>query len=140
MVGKGPIEKDIRAFASSHPDLLTWRDYCRNREELAGIYASADLYVTMGPWETFGLSILEAQASGLPVVGVDAGAVRERVIPGTGLLVQPDDPQDLAAKIQEATGRDLHRMGARARQMAERNYRWDSVLEDQFAFYRNLLN
>jgi alpha-1,6-mannosyltransferase len=140
MVGKGPLEKRVRDFASLHPERLTWRDYCQNKEELAGIYASADMYVTMGRWETFGLSILEAQASGLPVAGVDAGAVPERVIPGTGLLVVPDGSPDLATKIETIANNGAEQMGQSARQFVQETYRWDYVLRDQFAFYQELLN
>ncbi|MCL0035085.1 glycosyltransferase [Thermodesulfovibrionales bacterium] len=139
VVGKGPMEKKIKDFNFLYPKLLTWRDYCRKREELAMIYASADIYVTMGKWETFGLSILEAQASGLPVVGVNGGAVPERVPPGTGLLVNSDDPRDLAAKIERAANGNFRQMGMSARQMVERDYRWDLALREQFAFYQRLL-
>ncbi|EGV30835.1 putative glycosyltransferase [Thiorhodococcus drewsii AZ1] len=48
----------------------------------ATLLASADLYVTAGPHETFGLALVEAEAFGLPVVGV--GALCERVRPDRG--------------------------------------------------------
>ena len=53
--------------------------YMRDRAELARWLASADIYVSGMADETFGVSIIEAQASGLPVVGVAAGAMIDRV-------------------------------------------------------------
>ena len=53
--------------------------YVSDRLELARWLASADIYVSGMADETFGISIIEAQASGLPVVGVAAGAMVDRV-------------------------------------------------------------
>lgn len=56
--------------------LLPYRFFWRP-DRIRRALAAADIYVTAGPHETFGLSVIEAEASGLPVVGVDAGALRE---------------------------------------------------------------
>ncbi|MFX7926522.1 glycosyltransferase, partial [Acinetobacter baumannii] len=61
------------------------------RVRLARALASADIYVSAMADETFGISIVEAQASGLPVVGVASGAMIDRVPPGLGLLGAVDD-------------------------------------------------
>lgn len=71
-----------------------------SRERLADLYAAADLFVFPSPTETCGLVALEALASGLPVVGAEAGGVRESVIPDiTGALAQPGDGKAFAAAI-----------------------------------------
>ena len=52
--------------------------------------------------EEFGLTALEAQASGRPVLALDAGGVRETVVDGeTGVLVDEDDPDALAEAMRE---------------------------------------
>ncbi len=71
LVGQGPLEADIRArgIPGIHvPGLLSGR-------ELGEAYASADLFVFPSPTETFGNSLLEAMASGLPALAVRAGGV-----------------------------------------------------------------
>ena len=73
--------------------------YVRNRAELARWLASADIYVSGMADETFGISIIEAQASGLPVVGVAAGAMIDRVTDAMGRLGPVGDADAMAANI-----------------------------------------
>ncbi len=68
---------------------------------LAELYASSDLFVFPSTTETFGNVILEAFASGLPVVGVKKGGVADLVVDGkNGYLARPKDPADFAEKIK----------------------------------------
>lgn len=85
MVGHGPLHDEIQEL-SNHIETLHLLPYEADRVKFACMLSSADIYVTAGPHETFGLSVIEAQASGLPVVGVDAGALRDRVPPDVGYL------------------------------------------------------
>jgi glycosyltransferase involved in cell wall biosynthesis len=69
---------------------------------LAELYASADVFCFPSTTDTFGQVLLEAGASGLPVVAAEAGGAGELVEPGrTGLLVPPDEPRALAAAVLE---------------------------------------
>jgi glycosyltransferase involved in cell wall biosynthesis len=77
--------------------------------ELARLYASADVFCFPSTTDTFGQVILEAAASGLPVVAAAAGGALELVRHGeTGLLVPPDDADALAASL-ESLARFPHR-------------------------------
>ena len=90
----------------------------RDRAELARWLASADIYVSGMADETFGVSIVEAQASGLPVVGVAAGAMIDRVNDGVGRLGPVGDAAAMAANILAVWNGDRRAMaerGARAR-------------------------
>lgn len=70
------------------------------REDLATLYASADLCVFPSHTETCGLVALEAMASGTAVIAADAGGFRESVLRGvTGVLVSPHDPRAYADAI-----------------------------------------
>jgi phosphatidylinositol alpha 1,6-mannosyltransferase len=70
----------------------------RHGADLARIYASLDVFVHTGPFETFGQTIQEAAASGLPVVAPAAGGPLDLVDDGvTGFLVRPGDGDALAA-------------------------------------------
>ncbi len=88
------------------------------REELAALYASADLCVFPSRTETCGLVAVEAMASGLPVVAADAGGFRETVTTWlNGYLVPPDDVRGFTSAIAQLvldTGM-RHAMGAEAR-------------------------
>ncbi len=67
----------------------------------AHLYAGAQALVVPNV-EEFGIAAVEAQAAGRPVVGIDAGGLRETVVPGrTGLLVPPDDLSALTAALRD---------------------------------------
>ena len=83
--------------------------------ELARWLASADLYVSGMADETFGISIIEAQASGLPVVGVAAGAMVDRVDDSIGRLGPVGDSAAMAANILDLWSGDVPAVRARAR-------------------------
>lgn len=134
VTGEGALRKKLEERAETLPGFLV-RPYATSREEFANLLASADIYVTAGPHETFGLSVVEAQASGLPVVGVNAGALRERVVPGTGALVPVDDATAMARAL-ERVAQDRDAMGHRARQhVIEAGLDWNGTFRALFAAY-----
>jgi glycosyltransferase involved in cell wall biosynthesis len=78
LIGEGPLKDEIAALGDKR---IIMPGYMKDHGELARWLASADIYVSGMADETFGLSIVEAQASGLPVVGAAAGAMIDRVTP-----------------------------------------------------------
>ncbi len=96
LAGAGPEERTLRARLPSTATFLGWLD----AERLAGIYATADLLVFPSATDTFSQVILEAQASGLPVLAVDAVGSAELIESGrSGCLVAPE-PEALASAIR----------------------------------------
>ncbi len=137
LVGDGPS----RAFFQdrSRARRVVWLPYETDRERLADLVASADIYLAPGPAETFGLSALEALASGLPVVASDQGAVRELVeASGAGVVNPEPRASAMAASIIRLLGQDTAGLGQLGRAYAEQHHGWDSVLDRLFHFYRDL--
>jgi glycosyltransferase involved in cell wall biosynthesis len=86
MVGDGPLMAKLRKEEYSN---ITWTGFLQN-EALSEIYASSDLFVFPSGTETFGNVVLEAMASGLPVVGVEAGGLIDLITHlKDGLLCRP---------------------------------------------------
>ncbi len=104
IVGDGPSRADLerRAAGDERIQFLGLVPYDR---ALAELYASADLLAQPSPHETFGLTVLEAIASGLPVVAVGQGGPCDLVGPDVGALARPGDPADLAAQIESVAAR-----------------------------------
>ena len=137
LVGAGPREPRLRASA---PPAVSWIPYLRDRNQLADLLAAADIYLAPGPAETFGLSALEAMASGTPVLSVDTGGCSDHVRQsGAGELYPPGDPDALAAAAGRLFGSDLEAVGRKARGFAEARHAWSDALDSIFAAYRQVL-
>lgn len=134
LVGEGPLREELEAEAERTPGLQI-RPYEKDKPTYARLLASADIYVTAGPHETFGLSIIEAQASGLPVVGVEAGAVIERVPEDIGRLGPVEDAAAFAKNIREVAPQ-RQEMGAKARQhVLNEGFSWEGSFRKLIAYY-----
>lgn len=134
IVGDGPLKSHLEEISKKESGLFIL-PYMHDKRTLAQLYASADVYVTAGPYETFGLCVVEAQASGLPVVGVNAGALIERVPDQLGLLGAVDSPEAMSRNIMHIINNDYKEKGNAARKWIEDNYSWDSVFEQLFNLY-----
>ncbi|MCE0733702.1 glycosyltransferase family 1 protein [Halomonas sp. G15] len=106
--------------------------------EVATALASADAMLHAGTRETFGLVAQEAMASGLPVVAARAGALKEYVPLGAGILCRPRDPDDMARATRELFLNDPQAMGRHARRHVERHFDWERVINDLLGHYQQL--
>ncbi|QDU87505.1 GDP-mannose-dependent alpha-(1-6)-phosphatidylinositol dimannoside mannosyltransferase [Pirellulimonas nuda] len=133
LMGEGPLREELEVRSKRDARLIVL-PYESDRGRLARVLASADIYVTAGPHETFGLSVVEAQACGLPVVGVAGGALVERVPEGLGLLGPVGDARAMADNILRVA--DQRRaMGARARRHVETRFGWDTTCRKLLQIY-----
>ncbi|WP_425274854.1 glycosyltransferase family 4 protein [Pseudomonas aegrilactucae] len=107
--------------------------------QVARLLASADALLHAGDQETFGLVILEAMASGIPVVAVAAGAFTEIVDATYGRLCTPNDGQAMAGAVRELFEAGAPALGQQARRHAEQHYAWDNVVSGLLAHYRAVL-
>lgn len=130
LVGDGPVRS---AILDSGDHRVVAPGYLNDRPELAKWLASADIYVSAMADETFGVSVIEAQASGLPVVGVAAGAMLDRVDDETGRLGPPEDSGAMAANIVNVWRSDRTAMGEAARaHVEESRFSWDRSFQSLF--------
>jgi alpha-1,6-mannosyltransferase len=82
--------------------------------------------------ETFGISVIEAQASGLPVVGVAAGAMVDRVTPAMGRLGPVGDAAAMARNIVDVWNHRPREMGLAAREHVRHRFAWEQSMECLF--------
>ncbi|MDY6792771.1 MAG: glycosyltransferase [Thermodesulfobacteriota bacterium] len=119
VVGDGPYLEQMKAATKDLPCYFT--GYLKG-ETLAEVYASANLFVFPSATDTFGNVVLEAQASGLPVIVTDKGGPFENMLPGeTGLVVKAGDANSLfsAMKTLVKDPIRLRQMGQAARRYME---------------------
>jgi alpha-1,6-mannosyltransferase len=128
LLGEGPLKAEIAALGD---DRIILPGYVKNRAELARWLASADIYASGMADETFGISIVEAQASGLPVAGVAAGAMLDRVTDEVGRLGPVGDSAAMARNILALWNEDRSAMAERARDHALQ-FSWDRSMEALF--------
>ena len=93
LAGGGPEEGRLREKLGEHATFLGWLE----GDELARAYASADVFLFCSRTDTFGQVLLEAQASGLPVVAVGEGGPCSIVADDATGLLRPADARALAA-------------------------------------------
>jgi glycosyltransferase involved in cell wall biosynthesis len=100
VIGDGPARREVETALARFRDRIIWAGKV-NSSAIASRLASADLCVWPALNEAFGMALLEAQASGVPVVAGGGLGVSEIVVPGvTGLLVPPRDASAFAEAVR----------------------------------------
>ena len=136
IVGTGPAEAAIRRAV---PTALFLGQHVG--EELARIYASLDVFIHAGPHDTFGQTLQEAAASGLPVVAPAAGGPLDLVRDGTtGFLVAPGSAAALADAVATlAASPELRKaQGTAGRQMVL-GRTWPVMCDELIGHYADVL-
>ena len=130
-----------RIAAAGMSERVRWVDHL-SWEALADHYAAMDLYAAPQRWEGFGLTPLEAMASGVPVVATTVGAFPDLILDGeTGALVPPDDAGAMAAAMAPVLNDAERRqaMGRAARAHVEARHAIEAEAAALEAIYRRLL-
>ncbi|MFQ6047414.1 MAG: glycosyltransferase [Gemmatimonadales bacterium] len=137
--GEGHLRSRLEREARRHPDRLRVLPYVRERHEMARVYASTDVFVAPCAYETFGLAAVEAMASGLPVVGADAGGAGDLLRgAGWGRGFRPGDPSDFARAVRDVVAAGTKALGQEARRAAIEQFSWERTFEALFGVYRRL--
>jgi len=113
-----------------------------DRDTLRRLYSTAYVCVLPSYFEAFGMVLIEAMASGCPVIGSNAGGIPDIVVNGyTGLLFRRGDSTDLASKLETLLEDENLRntMSANARRYAVENFSWQSIAFKMRNVYRVVL-
>jgi len=136
LAGGGPEQEQLAERLGAHATFLGWL----SGSELARTYANADLFLFPSATDTFGQVILEAQASGLPVVAVAEGGplslIEDRV---TGLLCEASAPALAEAVLELASLPLLRERLSRAALVGVRERTWERALARLGEGYRRVV-
>ncbi|HEY0936422.1 MAG TPA: glycosyltransferase family 1 protein [Trebonia sp.] len=137
VTGGGPMEEELRAALPTAAFLGL-----RYGADLARIYASLDVFVHTGPYETFGQTVQEASASGLPVIAPAAGGPLDLVDHGgTGYLIRPGDPDALREAVRGLAADPAlrARLGRAARQRVL-GRTWSALTDELLGHYTAVID
>lgn len=105
-------------------------------EKMPEVYRACDVFtLPSNPSESFGNVLVEAMASGLPVVASD-DPIRHEIVGDAGIFVDPTDTAAYAKALGEALNRNW---GSKPRQQAEK-FSWDKIAEEYEELFKTLLN
>lgn len=134
MVGNGPAYEQLkRQYQSEH---VTFTGVLKGLE-LAKVYASSDFFVFPSTTETLGLVLLEAMASGLPIVAAESGPTHELLDEaGAGLIYAPDSAAMLMTQIGRLIeDRELHAQLSQAARWEAEKWGWQPPTKELVALY-----
>lgn len=136
LAGGGPEQERLRERLGEHASFLGWLE----GEGLARAYASADIFLFPSATDTFGQVILEAQASGLPVIAVAEGGPLSLIEDRVSGLLCPADAEQLAQGVLELARSPLLREHLARGGLATVSERtWERTLERLAVGYRRVL-
>jgi glycosyltransferase involved in cell wall biosynthesis len=124
VVGDGPLTPLVEAAAAS--GVVGYAGYQAGSAVQAGLGRALALVLPSIWFEGFPLVIAEAYAAGTPIIASRIGSLAELIEDGvTGLLVQPNEPRDLAGRIRWASDHpeEMRRLGVNARRAYEARFR-----------------
>ncbi|HVO43611.1 MAG TPA: glycosyltransferase, partial [Aggregatilineales bacterium] len=138
LVGGGPYQSELEKHFAGYP--VKFAGYMHGAT-LSRAYASADIFTFPSAFESFGLVLLEAMASGLPLVSSRVGGAQDLVTEGvSGYTFDVDDVASMVEQVRTMVcepGR-LRRMGLAAREAAERQS-WPHIMDELIDCYEAVL-
>jgi glycosyltransferase involved in cell wall biosynthesis/predicted metal-dependent phosphoesterase TrpH len=136
LAGGGPEEDELRERLGDRATFLGWL----GGEDLARAYASADVFLFCSRTDTYGQVVLEAGASGLPVVAIAEGGPAALIENRhTGILCRPDADHLAGAVLQLASSPALRQRLGEAAMRGARSRSWERALEQLAGGYRRAL-
>jgi len=143
IVGKGAYKKDLvstveKCGLQDHVDFL--QDV--PKEKLLQIYLTSGVFVLLSQYEAFPITVIEAMASGLPVIATNVGGIPDIIKPGkNGFLVGYPPSEELVVRYISLLFNQSelsHDMGQKAREFVLSNFTWDRTAKDLLKLYEEL--
>jgi alpha-1,6-mannosyltransferase len=133
ILGRGSYADHFVAY--QHPR-FTYLGFLEGQEEVARVYDRHDILMAPGPFETFGLGVLEAMARGMVVVGPDCAGTGEMLREAKSQYIfMRDDLQDFLRALRAAMSGDRAIDSKRARELAQSYGTWDEAVQRMVAYY-----
>lgn len=109
-------------------------------DEIAPVYVASDLFMMLSVYDTFGLTILEAMAAGLPVVISPTVGARDIIRNGrNGFVVDPDDPDEISLRMEASLDPAQNAQMAQSARITARAHTWAAIAEKITVIYGELL-
>jgi len=140
LVGEGKQENELQELAKDLEitDMVEFKGYV-DHDDIADIYQESDLFVLPSFNEGMSNALLEAMASGLPVISTDTGGTSE-LIDGNGILIQKGNSNEIAQAISKVMDdpETLMQMGFKSREIAE-TMSWEAVAEEYCRLFMEIV-
>lgn len=130
MVGEGPLKQSLVEKAPENVEMMDFLD----REELRKFYSDIDVFVTASTGDTLGLSTLEANACGTPVVAPDAVPFKNTIGPHNGFRYSLENGNEFIEKIRKANESTLDTRSA------VEKYSVSKTIDDLLEMYEEILD
>lgn len=137
-IGDGGLRGDLKRQTEERK-LVNHVQFLGTRQDIPDLLAASDLFVLPSLWEGLPMALVEAMASGLPIVATDVSGSRQAIQSGkTGILVPPGDADELVEAITNLlTNPDIgSKMGVAARLSAEKEFSSRKQALDHIALYQ----
>jgi glycosyltransferase involved in cell wall biosynthesis len=142
LVGDGPQKETLQSLVETLglQKQVTFTGY-QAPTKLAELYRKANLFILSSLSEGMPLTLLEAMASGLPVIATKVGELPYLVTPNHGWLAEPNSVPALVEALNTAFAhrKDWHRIGKANAELVSKEFTWENVAEKTFSIYTQLL-
>jgi alpha-1,6-mannosyltransferase len=136
IAGDGPLKRKVKKFSEKRPN-VTYLGYIHDREELAELYASCDIYLSTSSNETYGLAFLEAQACGCILVAVDMGLETQ---PFKQFLVKDITVSDFYSALIKAVNCQNFYTRQTISTYIHENFSWEKTFSTLLELYYQILS
>lgn len=144
IVGNGPLEREIRRWIDAYGFSKTVSLEQKSYEEIPAVYQNADILIAPSlatkTWEEqYGMVLVEAMASGLPIISTNTGAIPE-VVGEAGILCEPNNPLQLQKSIEFLLddGKRREKIGTIGRSRAITRYDAKKTASALITFYETI--
>ena len=140
IIGDGSLRSEYEAFAKSFSDTVIFTGF---REDIPALMNISDIFVLPSLSEGAANVVMEASASGLPVIATGVGEIPKIVLDGkTGILIKPKDVDGLVNALKKLIDNPLFakEMGRLGRKRMEKGYSWDIICKKIENKYQEVIN